>query len=338
MRAVNYDISSTFHGSHVAGIAAGSDRTTPYYGVAPESELVFVSFGSSNVNITDGIQYCFDYAESVGKPCVVNISLGSHLGPHDGTSASDQAFAAMAGPGRIIVGAAGNEGSTALHVGKDLEEGDTSLKTMIGFSENSASKQAYVDIWGSKGAPLKVKAVVVDALKGKVMYESPVTPCSLSCSFVENFLVRGRGRVVHAPFYPLNGMLCNRLWRIAAAFLSDNESMLTADSLVRRKGPYSGALRAIVIWTIFLRLRRCLVMLFRDAGRAAACVTVCAVTCPALHPACHRWTCGVTCGATYASSRSACRPFRPCDCQAPSSPFPRPPAAPCVCCCRYRRR
>ena len=79
----------------------------------------------------------------------------------------------MAGPGRIIVGAAGNEGSTALHVGKDLEEGDTSLKTMIGFSENSASKQAYVDIWGSKGAPLKVKAVVVDALKGKVMYESP---------------------------------------------------------------------------------------------------------------------------------------------------------------------
>ena len=34
MRAVNYDISSTFHGSHVAGIAAGSDRTTPYYGPA----------------------------------------------------------------------------------------------------------------------------------------------------------------------------------------------------------------------------------------------------------------------------------------------------------------
>lgn len=173
MRAVNYDISSTFHGSHVAGIAAGGDRTTSYYGVAPEAELVFVSFGSSNVNITDGIQYCFDYAESVGKPCVVNISLGSHLGPHDGTSATDQAFAAMTGPGRIIVGAAGNEGSTALHVSKDLEDGDTSLKTMIGFSEDATTKQAYVDIWSSKGAPLTVKAVVVDALKGKVMYESP---------------------------------------------------------------------------------------------------------------------------------------------------------------------
>ena len=173
MRAVNYDTSSTFHGSHVAGIAAGGDKTTSYYGVAPDAELVFVSFASSNVNITDGIQYCFDYAESVGKPCVVNISLGSHIGPHDGSSATDQAFAAMAGPGRIIVGAAGNEGSTALHAGKDLEEGDTSLKTMIGFSESSTSKQAYVDIWGSKGAPMTVKTVVVDALKGKVLYESP---------------------------------------------------------------------------------------------------------------------------------------------------------------------
>ena len=173
MRAVNYDLSSTFHGTHVAGIAAGGDRTTSYYGVAPDAELVFVSFGSSNVNITDGIQYCFDYAESVGKPCVVNISLGSHIGPHDGTSATDQAFAAMAGPGRIIVGAAGNEGSTALHAGKDLVEGDTSLKTMLGFGESSSSKQAYVDIWGSKGAPMSVKAVVVDVLKGKVLYESP---------------------------------------------------------------------------------------------------------------------------------------------------------------------
>ena len=53
---------------------------------------------------------------------------------------------------------------------------------------------------------------------------------------------------------PLKRMLCNRLWRIAAAFLSDNESMLTADSLVRRKGPYSGALRAMVIWTIFFAI------------------------------------------------------------------------------------
>lgn len=173
MQAARYDLTSAFHASHVANIAAGGDRTNAYYGVAPESEIVFVSFGSDNVNITDGIQYCFDYAESVGKPCVVNISLGSHIGPHDGTSLTDQTFASMTGPGRIIVGAAGNEGSDKLHVYKDLTDDDTTLKTMLGFGSSTTSSQAYVDIWGSKDAPLTVKMAVVDALKGKILYESP---------------------------------------------------------------------------------------------------------------------------------------------------------------------
>lgn len=172
LSAVRYDMTSTFHGSHVAGIASGSDFSTDYYGVAPEADLVFVSFGSTNANIIDGINYVFEYAESVGKPCVVNISLGSHLGPHDGTSTTDQAFASMVGPGRIIVGAAGNEGSQNLHASKTLSDGDTSLKAMIGFDESSTTKTAYVDVWGDKGAPLSVKAVVVDALKGKIVAES----------------------------------------------------------------------------------------------------------------------------------------------------------------------
>lgn len=173
MSAIRYDMVSGYHGTHVAGIAVGGDRTTDYYGVAPDADIVFVSFANTNANIVDGIRYVFDYAESVGKPCVVNISLGSHLGPHDGTSDTDQAFASMVGPGRIIVGAAGNEGSQNLHVAKTLADGDTQLKTMIGFAEGSTSKTAYVDAWSDKGATMKFKTVVVDALKGKIVAESP---------------------------------------------------------------------------------------------------------------------------------------------------------------------
>lgn len=175
MSAARYDMASTFHGTHVAGIAAGSDRSTNYYGVAPDADLVFVSFASQNTNIIDGINYVFDYAESVGKPCVVNISLGSHLGPHDGTSDTDRAMAAMVGPGRIIVGAAGNEGTEALHASKTLSEDDTTMKTMIGFNESStsSSQTAYLDIWGGKNSSMTVKTVVVDALKGKIVAESP---------------------------------------------------------------------------------------------------------------------------------------------------------------------
>lgn len=175
MKAARYDMTSGFHATHVSGIAAGGDRSTKYYGVAPDADLVFVSFNSTNANIVDGIKYVFDYAESVGKPAVVNISLGSHMGPHDGTSETDQAFAKLVGPGRIIVGAAGNEGLEKLHVSKVLTASSKQLKTMCDYTsdqDNSQYKTAYVDVWGAKNSQLSVKAVVVNTLTGKVIAQS----------------------------------------------------------------------------------------------------------------------------------------------------------------------
>ena len=52
-------------------------------------------------------------AERLGMPAVVNLSLGSDFGTHDGTSALEQALASFIGPqfpGRAIVVAAGNSG------------------------------------------------------------------------------------------------------------------------------------------------------------------------------------------------------------------------------------
>lgn len=174
MKAAKYDLTSSFHATHVTGIAAGADKGTSYYGVAPDADLVLVSFANANTNIVDGIKYCFDYAESVGKPCVVNISLGSHAGPHDGTSSTDLSFAQLVGPGRIIVGAAGNEGSQNLHASKTFTDTDTQMKVMFGFpNTQSSSKTTYVDMWSSVGSDISVKAVVVDALRGRVLAESP---------------------------------------------------------------------------------------------------------------------------------------------------------------------
>ena len=175
MRAARYDLANDYHATHVAGIASGSDRSTPYYGVAPDADLVFVSFKSTNAQIVDGIKYVFDYAESVGKPAVVNISLGSHMGPHDGTSDSDLAFARLVGPGRIIVGAAGNEGLSNLHASKTFTETDRQMKTMFaydGMQDASSYKQANIDIWGDRNSPIAVKAVVVNTISGKVIASS----------------------------------------------------------------------------------------------------------------------------------------------------------------------
>ena len=169
--SAGFDMQNTYHGGHVAGIAAGGDIASGYYGVAPEADLVLVSNGPTNVDITNAVQYIFDYARSVGKPCVVNLSIGMHYGPHDGTSTSDQLFEEITGEGRIIVGAAGNEGSLPLHLGKTFTETDTQVKTMIGYASES-NKQALIDIWGSEGKHFTVKGVVVDLTKGNIVAET----------------------------------------------------------------------------------------------------------------------------------------------------------------------
>lgn len=174
MKAAKCDKRNTYHGSHTTGIAAAGDKRSKYYGVAPDAEIVYVSFDETSVDIANGIKYIFDYADRVGKPCVINMSLGSHEGPHNGESYLDQIIDAYTGPGRVVVGACGNEAISNLHVHKKFTDGDTFLKTMFTPLKNSSySKTHIVNAWGTKGSAFKVKAVVVDALKGRVVSESP---------------------------------------------------------------------------------------------------------------------------------------------------------------------
>lgn len=161
------------HGTHVAGSAAGSDFTCSYYGMAPDAELVLVAIDeySNSSRILDGVKYIFDYAESVGRPCVVNLSLGSHLGPHDGTSAFDQALDELCGPGRIVVGAVGNEGDLHLHASHTFTPEEPELKTSFSFV-NEQIMESQTDIWGEPGEPFSVSVIVVDNLKGQVRFQS----------------------------------------------------------------------------------------------------------------------------------------------------------------------
>jgi subtilisin family serine protease len=108
------------HGSHVAGIAAGKDVT--YGGVAPEAELVIVKTDMSDTRISDGIRYIFRVAEEQGKPAVINLSLGGHFGPHDGTDGLSEIIDEESGPGRIVCCAAGNEGNDDIHAQTILKD------------------------------------------------------------------------------------------------------------------------------------------------------------------------------------------------------------------------
>lgn len=182
------DLNGT-HGTHVAGIAAGSGIGSPdlkYQGHAPDAELVFVSIkyfneqlpGSAmsdyliaNPAIIDAYNYIFNYAKSVGKPAVINLSWGMHTGPHDGTSLFDLATNNLIGEGLILVGAAGNEGTNPMHFEAELR-GDT-VKTIVIENERFSypKEEVYVDMWGSGNSVFSVSAHLIDTT-GNIVYES----------------------------------------------------------------------------------------------------------------------------------------------------------------------
>jgi MYXO-CTERM domain-containing protein len=117
------------HGTHVASLAAGNGGPTgKYAGVAPQASLVLVRAADGdgfidNAVIPAATSLIFSLAERSGAaaglarvPTVVNLSLGTDFGNHDGTSALEKSLAEMVGrnhPGRAIVAAAGNSAGVA---------------------------------------------------------------------------------------------------------------------------------------------------------------------------------------------------------------------------------
>lgn len=146
------------HGSHVAGIAVGGGQVdAALTGVAPESDIIYVkgireqdSFGGYvDTDVIAGTQYIFDRADEMGKPAVVNLSIGSHAGPHDGTSLYEQALSALVGPGKLIVAAAGNEGDDLVHAGGMATANVLNESLIIPYQSD---QRAIASMWYEQGS------------------------------------------------------------------------------------------------------------------------------------------------------------------------------------------
>lgn len=178
------DSDSNSHGTHVAAIAAGSDayKDGAYVGNAPDADIVLVALdlnASTNADISNAVQYIFDYADEVGKPCVVNLSLGNQDGPHDGTSTFDTMTDAMQGPGRLIVGAAGNHRTDAFHIDHTFATADAApLRTFVKYKvapSNSVSG-GTIEIWGEKGVNFTVDIAAYSTFNKKDARSTTVYP------------------------------------------------------------------------------------------------------------------------------------------------------------------
>lgn len=178
IKAAQYDDAYETHGCHVLGIAAGSYKDNNFQGVAPETDIVVVSYNYNDQSIewnsiSDGLKYIYDYADSVNKPCVVNISLGDVYGPHDGCSILDQVCDALQGEGKLLVGSAGNEGNHRQHIKKTFTTAQDSLRTYVNLlTKYNTYYATQCDFYGEHNQEFKVKVCVVKASDGTIVNET----------------------------------------------------------------------------------------------------------------------------------------------------------------------
>jgi minor extracellular serine protease Vpr len=160
------------HGTHVAGIAGGSGAGLQYKGIAPESELIFISLLRETPSLIDAFNYVADYAASVEKPFVINMSFGNHLGPHDGTLLEQKAMDMMAGKGKVFVGSAGNNGDIAFHVKGTFADSTDTLKTVVNFGSVPDMFGQVLSMWSSPNTNFSVKLMAV-AANNETVFETP---------------------------------------------------------------------------------------------------------------------------------------------------------------------
>jgi subtilisin family serine protease len=145
------------HGTTVAGAACGNGLANGLFkGVAPESELIVVGVNlQSNFlsNVADAVDYVFKKADALGKPCVINTSVGTYFGSHDGKDLTSQIIDALLEErsGRAVVGSAGNannignqdSGYRPFHLGYEV----TSDTAFTWFRRIASVGQVYFDLW-----------------------------------------------------------------------------------------------------------------------------------------------------------------------------------------------
>lgn len=144
------------HGTHTAGIAAGSGSegnniVSLYRGIAYDADIVLVANATgNNIDLIDkkdyykytyatdalGFKYIFDYADSQGKPCVINFSEGGHQDFHGYDQLYYEMLDKMTGPGHIIVASAGNDADWINYVHKP--KGIPNIESLLWGNRESA--------------------------------------------------------------------------------------------------------------------------------------------------------------------------------------------------------
>ena len=166
------------HGTYVADVAAGNGNASVGSvgkGVAPNADIVFVeastrcidapgagvvgnSFGDS-VQLAEAIEFIFAFAEERKQPCVINLSLGTNGGPHDGTTLVEKWIDGLVSQARnraVVIAAANMFGKQLHATGRVSSDKPVELKWQI-FPNDSTSNE--MEVWYSKDDSFDVEVI-----------------------------------------------------------------------------------------------------------------------------------------------------------------------------------
>lgn len=149
----------TGHGTHVLAIAAGSGPR--YRGLAPDAEIALAR-ASAYERPLETLAWLERVARARGRRLVVNLSLVTQEGPHDGTSPLARAIDAYRHP---VVLAAGNDGDLPVHA-LLRPAPDRPARVVLRFPSrphaSEGSRGAIVDLWGDGSLAVAVRWVRPD--------------------------------------------------------------------------------------------------------------------------------------------------------------------------------
>ena len=205
--ALRYRPRDGSHGTHVMDIAAGNGNATSQPGMAPSADLIFVelasndfdeeqSFGNSR-RLLEAVDYIFQKAKERGRPAVVNLSLGTHGGPHDGSTLVEQGFdTLLQEPGRAIVVSAGNSHERRSHATGSISPDDT---TSIGWEISDFDPTGNeLEIWYNGSAEL---AVTAETPSGQLLGPIPLGTTQVIRDGDDSLV----GKLIHRKSDPGNG-------------------------------------------------------------------------------------------------------------------------------------
>ena len=199
MEKATTDKSTESHGTHCAGIMAGLggqkgqyggyknifgttspakvSGAVPYTGVATGADIAMGGGTLTYSNISSGCKKVIEYAKSVGKPAVINLSIGRVVGPHDGSSDLSRALNDLSSDAIIFV-AAGNEADVKCSILKKLSSSDNKVQTFI--SPSSTTLDANAAFWANNSTELSAKVGLYSKSKKAITKTISMTGANLT--------------------------------------------------------------------------------------------------------------------------------------------------------------